>query len=94
MMRTTHEAVTFERSFSLSAIDEIQPAGTYVVEVDEELIEGLSFLAYRRVATTIHLPLRGGGAGSRQAIRVDPHELAAAQVQPPNTDVLPRGSTT
>ena len=77
-MRTTREIVTFDRPFSLAAVDEVQPAGTYAVEVDEELIEGLSFLAYRRVATTIYLPLRRGGAGSVQAIRVDPGELAAA----------------
>jgi hypothetical protein len=77
-MRTTRETVTFDRPFSLSAVDEVQPAGTYTVEIDEELIEGLSFLAYRRIATTIYLPLRPGGAGSVQAVKVDPQELAAA----------------
>jgi hypothetical protein len=87
-MRTTRKAVTFDRPFSLSAVDEVQPAGTYTVEVDEELIEGLSFLAYRRVATTIYLPLGPGRAGSLQAIQVDPHELTAG------LDVLPTGSTT
>jgi hypothetical protein len=46
--------------------------------VDEELMEGLSFLAYRRVATTIYLPLRSGRSGSVQAVRVDPRELDAA----------------
>jgi hypothetical protein len=76
-VRTTRETITFDHAFSLSAVDDVQPAGTYVVEVDEELIEGLSFLAYRRVATTIHLPLRNGGAGSVQAVEVDPRELAA-----------------
>ena len=84
-MRTVHETVTFERPFSLSSVDEVQPAGTYTVGIDEELIEGLSFLAYRRVATTIYLPLRQGGAGSLQAVTVDPRELAAALAgrQPP-----------
>ena len=71
-MRTTREILTFNRPFSLSAVDAVQPAGTYAVDVDEELIEGLSFLAYRRVATTIYLPLRHGGAGSVQAIRIEP----------------------
>jgi hypothetical protein len=56
-MRTAHETVTFDRPFSLSSVDEVQPAGTYTVVIDEELIEGLSFLAYRRVATTIYLPI-------------------------------------
>jgi hypothetical protein len=78
-MRTTRKTGTFDRPFSLAAVDEVQPAGTYTVEVDEELIEGLSFLAYRRVATTIYLPLGPGGAGSVQAVRVDPSELTAGQ---------------
>ena len=76
-MRTTRESVVFDRPFSLSVLDEVQPAGTYTVEIDEELIEGLSFLAYRRVATTIYLPVRAG-TGSLQAVTVDPRELAAA----------------
>jgi hypothetical protein len=77
-MRTTRESVTFDRPFSLTAVDGMQPAGTYTVEIDEELIEGLSFLAYRRVATTLYLPLLHGGKGSMQAIRVDPAELVIA----------------
>jgi hypothetical protein len=83
-MRTTRETITFESPFSLTAVDEVMPAGAYTVEMDEELIEGLSFLAYRRVATTIYLPLRRGGTGSFQAIRVDPAELDAARgAKPP-----------
>jgi hypothetical protein len=78
-MRTTRQIVAFDQPFSLCAVDEVQPAGTYAVDVDEELIEGLSFLAYQRVATTIYLPLRHGGAGSVQAIRVDPGELAGSR---------------
>jgi hypothetical protein len=74
-MRTTRESVTFDQPFSLMGVDGVQPAGTYAIDVDEELIEGLSFLAYRRVATTIYLPLPRGGAGSLQAVRVDPGEL-------------------
>ena len=50
-------------------------------QTDEEPIEGLSFLAYRRVATVIFLPLRHGGAGSFQAIPVTPEALDAAQAQ-------------
>lgn len=77
-MRTTRQSVTFDERFSLTGLDEAQSPGTYAVDVDEELIEGLSFLAYRRIATTIYLPLPTGGAGSVQAVRVDPGELAAA----------------
>ena len=78
-MRTTRETVTFDHPFSLYAVDGVQPAGTYTVEIDEALIEGVSFLAYRRIATTIYLPLRYGGPRSVQAVRVDPRELDAAR---------------
>ena len=84
-MRTTRETVTFEHPFSLLAVDGVQKAGTYTVETDEDLIEGLSFLAYRRVATTIYLPLRYGWSGSLQAVRVNPRELdeAGGKAAPP-----------
>jgi len=54
------------------------PAGPYAVETDEEPIVGLSFMAYRRVATVIFLPLARGGPGSFQAVPVDPPALEAA----------------
>ena len=60
-VRTSRKSVTFTQPFSLSGIDEVQPAGTYTVETDEELLPGLSFPAYRRVATLIFLRSRGGG---------------------------------
>ena len=82
-MRTTRASITFDRPFSLTAVDGVQPAGTYAVEIDEELIEGLSFLAYRRIATTIYLPLHQGNQGSVQAVRVEPRELTAAQREMP-----------
>jgi len=82
-MRTTRETVTFDNPFLLMAVDGLQPAGIYTIDIDEELIEGLSFLAYRRVATTIYLPLHQGHQGSVQAVRVDPRELAAAHKEQP-----------
>ena len=85
-MRTTRETLTFDHAFSLMAVDKVQPAGTYAVDIDEELIEGLSFLAYRRVATTIYLPLVQGNYGSVQAIRVDPQELTAAHQETPRPE--------
>jgi hypothetical protein len=36
--------------------DRMVPAGDYRVVTDEELIEGLSFPAYRRVSTVVFLP--------------------------------------
>ena len=36
--RTSRESVTFARPFSLRGVGSVQPAGTYVVETEEELI--------------------------------------------------------
>jgi hypothetical protein len=83
-MRTTRETLTFDHPFSLTAVDKMQPAGTYAIDIDEELIEGLSFLAYRRVATTIYLPLHQGSHGSVQAVRVEPQELTTARQEAPS----------
>lgn len=78
-MRTSRKTVTFAQPFSLRGIGAEQPAGTYVVETDEELLEGLSFPAYRRVATMIFLPARPGDAVSGQLVTIDPLELEAAE---------------
>lgn len=77
-MRTSRKAITFRRPFSLSGIDEVQPAGTYTVETNEELIEGLSFPAWRRTGTVLLLR-QPGAAGIEQDVDIDPHELEAVQ---------------
>ncbi len=74
-MRTHRKLVTFVEPFLLHAIDSVVPAGTYKIDTDEELIDGLSFLAYRRTATWIHLPSIGTKAGCSQMILVQPSEL-------------------
>ena len=77
--RTTRQSVTFRHPFSVSGAEGVQPPGTYIVETDEELLEELSFPAYHRVSTSIILPVRGGGPGSYQVVRIDPAELAEVQ---------------
>ncbi|MBN9246551.1 MAG: hypothetical protein J0I81_03715 [Hyphomicrobium sp.] len=78
--RTTRTSVTFLRPFSLAGIDEKLDAGTYIVETSEELIEGLSFIVYRRVSTTIEAPTKVFGQAARQVITIDPLDLEAAVV--------------
>jgi hypothetical protein len=63
----------------LRTIETKQPAGMYAVETDDELLEGLSFPAYRRVATTIFVPLRPGDLVSGQVVTIDPLQLDAAE---------------
>lgn len=80
---------TFPRPFIISDVDCVLPAGTYVVETTEEQIPGLSFVAYRRLSTTICLPGVTAGDGpqrrvSRQIVTVDPKELddACGEIAP------------
>src|ERR1700755_51751 len=63
--------------FNLSGTDEVQPAGTYTVETDEEPLEPSSFPAYRRIATLLRLE-RNTGAVLTQIVETNPAELAAA----------------
>ncbi|WP_343033014.1 hypothetical protein [Chelativorans xinjiangense] len=62
----------------LSAFDARQPAGTYRLVVDEEEIFGLSFLAYRRTATMLHISAISVQNDRHQVVEVDPEELATA----------------
>ena len=82
---TTHtmtKTVTFGRPFVLNGLDGVQPAGTYAVETDEELISSLSFTAYRRTATWLRLPGRREAAeppaGFSEVVAIDPAELDSA----------------
>ena len=69
--RTTERTVTFNRPFELSNADGSYPPGEYLVATDEELIEELSFPAWRRASTTIHVH-RGGVT---QVLTIEPQEL-------------------
>jgi hypothetical protein len=76
--RTTETTLTFCRPFALSAVDRPSPAGTYRLAVDEEDIAGLSFLAFKRVATMLHAPAVSAPGGPNQMFVVNADELAAA----------------
>ena len=78
-MRSNRITVTFQHPVSLGGVDGVLPAGSYTIETEEELIEMLSFEAYRRVSTTISLPSIGTASLTRQIVDIDPQELAAAQ---------------
>jgi hypothetical protein len=80
--RTSRKLVSFGQPFTLSTIEGRQPAGSYTIETDEELVGGVSFPAYRRTATWIRLPspasYAGGPTGLDRLVNVDPAELEAA----------------
>ena len=79
--RTLTQTWRFPRPFTLKNSERIQAPGDYRVVTDEELIDGLSFLAYRRVSTMIFLPGAVPGGSSGEMIPVDPAELETAQGQ-------------
>ena len=55
-IRSRRETITFRHPFRIKGIDRQLSAGAYEVITDEEMIEGLSFAAFRRVATMIMVP--------------------------------------
>jgi hypothetical protein len=76
--RTSDETVTFYGPFVIDGFAQELPAGDYVVETEEELIEGLSFPAYRRVSTTLHVDKIPGRPGQKESWQVKPEALKAA----------------
>lgn len=76
--RTTQATVCFSSDFLLPGFDAPQPAGEYQVDHDEELIDGVSMLAWRRVGSFIHLPGIGMAGATRQMVPVSPADLEAA----------------
>lgn len=77
--RVRNESVTFAHPFSLGSVDGTFPPGTYAVEVTEEQLAGLSFVAYRMVSTTIMLPGPTAAYTSWQRVDIEPSDLAMAK---------------
>ena len=75
--RTTEAMITFHQPFCLKGVDRELPPADYRVVTDEELIEGLSFAAYRRVSTAIFVPAPSGSAV--EMVPIDPLDLQVAQ---------------
>ncbi len=76
--RTTNTTVTFENPFTIGGFDSEFPPGVYAVETDENLIEGLSFQAYRRTSSRFHIPADPSHPGTSHTLIIDPHELDLA----------------
>lgn len=76
--RTTQTTVRFSAAFDLPEFDQPQPAGDYRVDFDEEQIEGISRIAWRRINTFIHLPAITNQGLMRQMVPIRPIDLDAA----------------
>ncbi|WP_289040873.1 hypothetical protein [uncultured Aliiroseovarius sp.] len=77
-MRSTKSTVTFSNPFTLPGYPGDLPAGDYEILVEEELLQGLSFEAYRRTATYLTVRGRGGHAGRTELRAIYDSDLKAA----------------
>ena len=78
-IRSRRETITFNHPFRIRGIDRMLPAGAYEVVTDEEMIEGLSFASWRRIATMITVPAEGHGM--TEMLSIGSVDLADAQAQ-------------
>ena len=78
-IRSRRETISFQHPFRIKGIDRFLPAGDYEVITDEEMIEGLSFAAYRRVATMILVPSAPPHSSATEMISVGSVDLSDAQ---------------
>jgi hypothetical protein len=78
-MRTRRETITFKHPARIKGIERVLPAGAYEVVTDEEMIEGLSFPSFRRVATLIMVPGVPPHHHSMEMLAISSIDLAEAQ---------------
>jgi hypothetical protein len=78
-MRSRRKTVTFKHPFRIKGIDRLLPPGAYEVITDEEMIEGLSFASFRRVATMMMVPAAPPRNSTMEMISISPVDLADAQ---------------
>lgn len=76
--RTTRSVVRFSSEFLLPGLDTPQPAGEYRVDQDEELVDGLSRLAWRRITAFIHLPSLAMQGPAQQMVPISLADLDVA----------------
>jgi hypothetical protein len=77
--RTRRQTINFRHPFRLKGIDRLLSPGAYEVIADEEMIEGLSFPCFRRVATMIVVPGEAPHASSLEMISISSTDLLDAQ---------------
>jgi len=78
-MRSRLEVITFRHPFWIKGIDRVLPPGAYDVVTDEEMIEGLSFASFRRVATMIMVPAAPPRGSTMEMISIGSVDLSDAQ---------------
>ncbi len=78
--RSRRETVTFAHPAQIKGVDRVLAAGSYEVVTDEEMIEGLSFPCFRRVATMIMVPGAPPHQNAMEMIAIGSVDLSNAQL--------------
>ena len=77
--RSRRETIHFRHSFRIRGVDRLLAPGAYEVVTDEEMIEGLSFPCFRRVATMIMMPGAPPQRSAMEMISISSIDLSDAQ---------------
>ena len=77
-MRSSKSKVTFLNAFALPDYPDELPSGAYEVIVEEELLQGVSFEAYRRTATYLTVKGRGNQASQTEMFLTTQKDLESA----------------
>lgn len=72
--RMTSREVTFQHPFVLDGFARDVPAGTYLVQTEEELMDTVLSMAWKRASTLIRLRTATG----TEDVFIDPNQLNAA----------------
>jgi len=78
LTRSTRSMVTFSNDFTIGDSQRELPAGSYEIVVEEELLQSLSFEAYRRTATYLTVRGRGSAAGQTTLQMITKEDLEHA----------------
>ena len=73
-IRTTSRLVTFRHPFHLDSLDGDQPPGTYTMDVEEERLDAMTLIGWRRIAVTLKL-MRGG---TTEYVAIDMQDMREA----------------
>jgi hypothetical protein len=76
-IRSRRQTITFKHPFRIKGVDRLLSAGAYEVITDDEMIEGLSFAVFRRVATMIMVPAARSSA--KEMLSISSIDLSDAQ---------------
>lgn len=76
--RSTSSTLTFSNPFTLPGYPGELPAGDYELLVEEEILQGLSFEAYRQTATYLTVRGRGSHAGRSELRAISDRDLKEA----------------